>query len=220
MTRSSALHTAIALFREPTRVKHTRSAELPDDISFLLRLVSRDQEAIEHAVGVSQRPADFVVAAAEFFTEQILLAPSADSYRTLGGSPDVPREKLRWHMVMLLKWLHPDAGCDETRAMLAVRVTRAWNNLKTQERRASYDANRPEVAARALLRHAASVRKTQGPYRSKPGPRLHPRWPDTPRPELDDVASTSVVVPTAPKAGMPGLFSTLLGFFHIKLRRV
>lgn len=218
----SALQAAIALFREPTRVRNTRNLAIPEDVSFLLRVVSRDEQAISEAVRVSQRSVDFVIAAAEFYIEQILFAPQADSYRTLGAHSDMPREKLRLHMVMLLKWLHPDAGSDEARAALAVRVTKAWNDLKTQEKRAVYDADRPDVAARALLRQAASKRKARhgAPRRPPMVPRpyfVSRPHPTPPRPAVEENAPPRA---SPAKSGSSGLLAFLLGFFHIKLRRV
>jgi hypothetical protein len=42
-------------------------------------------------------------------------------------------------MAILLRWLHPDRDRYAERDAFAVRVTRAWNNLKTPEQRAAYD---------------------------------------------------------------------------------
>lgn len=145
-------------------------------------------------------------------------APQADSYRTLGATPDTPREKMRSHMVMLLKWLHPDAGPDEARSVLAVRVTKAWNNVKTEERRAVYDADRPEVAARALLRQAATMRKTrQGQQRRQMIARPYLKRSEASPAEADGSVPER---PSSAKAAPSGLLALLLGFFHIKLRRV
>ena len=46
-------------------------------------------------------------------------------------------------MALLLRWTHPDADRAGTRAAFASRITKAWENLKTQERRDSYDASHP-----------------------------------------------------------------------------
>jgi hypothetical protein len=45
-------------------------------------------------------------------------------------------------MALLLRWLHPDHDPQGARSVFAGRVTRAWNDLKTQERRATYDQSR------------------------------------------------------------------------------
>ncbi|MDQ0393061.1 hypothetical protein [Labrys monachus] len=221
MTVPTALQSAIALFREPTRVKHSRSRDLPDDISFLLRVVSGDEQAIEEAALLSQRSTDFVIAASEFFIEQILFAPNADSYRCLGATPDASREKLRWHMVMLLKWLHPDTQPEETRAVLAVRVTKAWNSVKTQERRTAYDDDRPEASARVLLRRAASIRRAHDLRVARPGGRApHPKQPDMQQPNPTGTASGSMPVPATRRTESHGLLALVLSFFQTKLKGV
>ena len=56
-------------------------------------------------------------------------------------------------MALLLKWLHPDVDHSASHASLAKRVTMAWDNLKTAERRAAYDAERrPSAKGRASRR--------------------------------------------------------------------
>ena len=80
--------------------------------------------------------------AAAFFIEQILLAPGADSYRVLGGNAQASNSDLRRNMALLLRWLHPDMEHNGTgdRSVFAARITLAWEDLKTAERRAAYDA--------------------------------------------------------------------------------
>lgn len=50
-------------------------------------------------------------------------------------------------MALLLKILHPDHYQNVQRSIFAGRVTEAWNNLKTLERRNTYDAERDTHAA-------------------------------------------------------------------------
>ena len=85
------------------------------------------------------RSRETVREAAAFFVEQILLFPDADSYRVLGARPDATNGELRRNMALLLRWLHPDLDRLGERSVLAIRVTRAWNDLKTQQHRAAYD---------------------------------------------------------------------------------
>ena len=42
-------------------------------------------------------------------------------------------------MALLLRWLHPDIDQKGERSVFAARVTKAWSDLKTPERRAAYD---------------------------------------------------------------------------------
>jgi DnaJ-class molecular chaperone len=80
--------------------------------------------------------------AAVFFIEQILFAPDADSYRVLGVGPRATPGELRRNMALLLRWLHPDLDPQATHSTFACKVTGAWNDLKTAERRAAYDRSR------------------------------------------------------------------------------
>ena len=85
------------------------------------------------------RSRDVVRQAATFFIEQILFAPDADSYRVLGASPQASAGELRRNVALLLRWLHPDRDPQGERSIFVSRVTAAWNDLKTPERRAAYD---------------------------------------------------------------------------------
>ena len=57
----------------------------------------------------------------------------------LGAGPEATFGELRRNMALLLRWLHPDHDRRGERAVFAARVTRAWSDLKTQERREMYD---------------------------------------------------------------------------------
>jgi curved DNA-binding protein CbpA len=85
------------------------------------------------------RSHDEIHEAAAFFIEQVLLHPNADSYRVLGATPEATTAELRRNMALLMRWLHPDKDPEGRRSMFVNRVTRAWDDLKTADRRASYD---------------------------------------------------------------------------------
>ena len=142
MGHASSLKLAIDLMHSPSRVHSIRSAPLPNDVLVLLRIVAGDEQAISEAVNSEARSREFIREAAGFFIEQILLDPSADSYRVLGCKPETPYRDLRNNMVHLLRWLHPDGHRQNQRVVFAARVTRAWDNVKTQERRDAYDRSR------------------------------------------------------------------------------
>jgi curved DNA-binding protein CbpA len=105
----------------------------------LLRIAAGDEEAIGEATEVAGRSRDVVREAVAFFIEQILLSPDADSYRVLGANPEATSAELRRNMALLLRWLHPDLDPHAGRSVFATRVTLAWNDLKTSDRRAAYD---------------------------------------------------------------------------------
>jgi hypothetical protein len=60
-----------------------------------------------------------------------------------------------------LRWLHPDLDANGARSIFAHRVTEAWNNLKTPERRAAYDAQRQTAASRKKGKSAGRSQRAQ-----------------------------------------------------------
>jgi hypothetical protein len=139
MDQDETLKVAIDLLHLPSQVRRIRSAPLPGGISVLLRIVSGDETVTKLAaesIGCSPETAR---EAAMFFVEQILLFPGADSYRVLGATTEATNRELRRNMTLLLRWLHPDLDRHSERSAFTARVTRAWNDLKTRDRRADYD---------------------------------------------------------------------------------
>jgi hypothetical protein len=184
MSDRMALKTAIELMHVPSEVRLLRSKPLPNDVQILLRIAAGEEEAESAAIALTGRSRQAVREAATFFIEQILFAPESDSYRVLGASPEASATKLRTNVALLLRWLHPDLDSDGERSIFIGRVTAAWNDLKTPERRVAYDAtlqssadskshhrkrsrsgrrgrsskyNRDGVDARGFLRRALSI---------------------------------------------------------------
>jgi hypothetical protein len=169
MKHASALKLALELMHQPSLARLIRSRLLPADVTFLLRIASGDEIAIRQAAEMSGRSRDVVREAADFFIEQILLYRGANSYRVLGTTARAPYSELRRNMALLLKWLHPDSDRRNHRAVLASRVTCAWDDLKTQERRAAYDRMQHESQPKASGHsrrsggRAASIRTGRNP---------------------------------------------------------
>jgi hypothetical protein len=161
MTReSAALRIALDLVRVPWRVRLLKAERLPQGVPLLLRIAAGDREAETEAAAMSDKSPDAVREAAAFYIEQILLCPEADSYRVLGASPDADSGELRRNMALLTRWLHPDMDRHGERAVFVGRVTKAWNDLKTPERRAAYDERkRRQHAASSLNGQARRVRR-------------------------------------------------------------
>jgi hypothetical protein len=160
---AATVRRAVDLMFLPGQVKIIRSDPLPDDVSVLLRIAAGDQEATRQAAISVSQSCDVVRKAAAFFIEQGLFFPGADSYRVLGAGPEAPNGELRRNMTLLLRWLHPDLDPIGERSVFTARVTGAWNDLKTPERRAAYDRLRHMSAAdKMLLRKKATPRKKQG----------------------------------------------------------
>jgi DnaJ-domain-containing protein 1 len=126
---------------------------LPSGITLLLELATGEANALRSAQSLSKRSPEVLQSAAEFFIEQVLFAPAADSYRILGATPRATRRELRKHMALLMKWLHPDKLGLVTqepsidRSRFVHRVTQAWQDLKTEDRRAAYDRALADQAA-------------------------------------------------------------------------
>ena len=156
----SAVSSAVDLMNLPSRVRGARSEPLPGDVALLLRLAAGDSDAEQQAAAITERPPEVNRRAAAFFIEQILLSPDADSYRILGGTSTTSSEDLRRNMALLVRWLHPDIEASGERSIFARRVTAAWEDVKTPERRAAYDAT--QLATQA---HKASLKPERG---SKP----------------------------------------------------
>ena len=146
---ATALQTALVLLHAPTQIRIVRVAPLPEASQFLLRIAVGDQDALAQAAKISDRNERQLQKAASFFIEQVLLAPDSDSYRVLGGRQQSTIAELRRNLALLLRLLHPDVGMNKEQSRFAARVTRAWEDIKTPERRLSYDS-RPKQKSQRL----------------------------------------------------------------------
>ena len=147
MEDATALRLAMELVHMPSRARALRAAAVPAGVLLVLEIAAGDETATTRAIVLTDRPRDVVRNAAAFFIEQILLYPDADSYRVLGAGRSATAVELRRNMAMLLRWLHPDMSLLAERSLFAGRVTQAWEDLKTPERRAAYDAGERAIAA-------------------------------------------------------------------------
>lgn len=164
MSGSTALRTAVELVHMPTRARLLRREPLPDGVVDLLRIAAGEDDAIRSASTALERPADVVRQAAEFFIEQVLLAPESDSYRVLGADPTAPSAELRRNLGLLLKWLHPDLERGAEHALYVNRVTQAWDDLKTQDKRTSYDERTDAARVRMVPQRGDAPRDRSGSY--------------------------------------------------------
>lgn len=166
MSERMALKLAIDLMHVPSQVRFLRSEPLPDGVLMLLRVAAGDEEADRTAIELTGRSRETVRHAATFFIEQILFAPEADSYRVLGSGPQASASELRRNAGLLLKWLHPDLDPRGERSIFVGRVTAAWNDLKTPDRRAAYDeqcrARASQGRSRSRRRAARALRRRDG----------------------------------------------------------
>ena len=146
-----AMRVAIDSFQVPSRLHKCKAEELPEGMDLLLRLVSGDEAAKFEVSTVSGRSMETVGAAAEFFVEQVLFSKNSDAYRVLGSTRGAPLELLRRNMNMLAKWSHPNGTKEGQHHYPALRLTEAWNHLKTPERRAEYDRQLDQLLAKGMI---------------------------------------------------------------------
>jgi hypothetical protein len=147
MREETAVELAVGLLRLPSRARALRDAPLPRDVDALLNIVAGEGRTRTDAARLTGLTEGKVGDAASFYIEQILLHPDADSYRALGASAEATNDQLRRNMALLLKWLHPDHEANGERTIYVGRVTNAWNNIKTAERRRAYDTTRKRASA-------------------------------------------------------------------------
>ena len=136
MLKRTAIEQAVDLLRMPSLAVSMRRFSLPPDVSLMLRVLARLPEAEAEAMRLTGEPLAMLGEAAEFYVIQIMFHSQSDSYRILGVHPDASREEIWVNMAALLRWLHPDVNSGETRGVLATKVLRAWDGVKTPERRA------------------------------------------------------------------------------------
>jgi DnaJ domain len=162
----AALRVAIDLIQMPSRARMIRQAPLPDGMTLLLRIAAMEPEAASEGATLTGRSEQSVKDAAAFFVEQVMLAPDADSYRVLGASPQASATDLRRNMALLVRWLHPDkkiAGAiSPDRASYVGRVTYAWDDLKTPDRRAAYDLTRRDDK-KSITKFGQALKKSRRP---------------------------------------------------------
>lgn len=166
-----ALRAAIDLYLMPSRLRAMQSAPLPRDVGRILAIAADEGDQMVSAMMQTGRSESDVRLAVGFFIEHVLLSSDANSYRLLGCERTASAADLRRNMVLLMRWLHPDRQSDGVRSGNAQRVTIAWENLKSPERRAKYDmtldqAERVRSERRGSRLHHAGRRPGRGLTRS------------------------------------------------------
>jgi hypothetical protein len=162
MSDRMALKVAVDLLHVPSRIRVVRTGPLPEGVPMLLRIAAGERESEQEAAVLMDRPPELIREAAMFFIEQILFAPDADSYRVLGRNPQATPDELRRNVALLLRWLHPDLDPRGERSVFVGRVTAAWNNLKTPERRAAYDEEHQRHAQSKSKSRSKSAKSRNG----------------------------------------------------------
>lgn len=217
MAAHAALHLALAMAKTPSLVRTARRSPLPQGMTLLLELAAGDGDALQDAGAATSQSDESLRAAAGFFIEQILLTNNADSYRVLAAGPDAPASKLRRHMALLLKWLHPDVAANNAteegidRSLFANRVTDAWEDLKTEERRAAYALKHPPKKLPRRNKLSAAANGKAGGREAKRSLSRHSKSNQMAKPGKDRRRIRRL---TIQPLGNEGLISRLVLFFR------
>jgi len=154
MRSPEAIAAALGMLSYPRMASRARHIPLPRGITFLLEVAAADPDAMADAAAITGQTEATLRKAAGFFIEQVMLDERSDFYRLLGTSSSASSEELRRHMALIMRWLHPDLITDHerdgglNRSLYATRVLAAWEALKTDARRAAYDAKREKEGLR------------------------------------------------------------------------
>lgn len=153
MNEASAVRAALQLLHMPSSVRFVREAPLPNDLVKVLQIAAREPEALASAEETTGRDGETLVAAARFYIEQVMWHPRADHFRLLGAPVGAATAILKRNLALLMTWLHPDSATPDSQYATHVsRITAAWNDLKTPERRQAYEALLEREAREAALR--------------------------------------------------------------------
>lgn len=155
---SDALALMLALHRAPALGAHLRMRELPADVLQVIRIAAGDERAAEEAASMTGLGRPELHEAAVLYLQQVLFCEDADSYRTLGVAPDADAGRLKEHHRWLIHWLHPDRDGGDGLSVFAERINRAWNDLRTQDRRQLYDRQRSDHQAAAVVARATALK--------------------------------------------------------------
>ncbi|MBG0809348.1 hypothetical protein IY145_08150 [Methylosinus sp. H3A] len=116
----------------PPMAARAREQPLPDDVLEVIRIAAGCEETLDLAARLFGRDKSYVKAAAEFYVQQMLFFPAADSHRILGVRPGASRDDMRKHMRWLMIWLHPDHAHAEWKTVFARRVLAAWRDAQNR----------------------------------------------------------------------------------------
>jgi len=121
-----------------------RSRRLPEGLTFLLRILSGEREALVEVQQMTGLDEKAIISIVEFYVLQVMLFRGASSRRILGVEAGEERSQIRRHMGYLMNWLHPDREANKRRMAFARRVLDSWHQI---ERGAEEDERRPRSTA-------------------------------------------------------------------------
>jgi len=175
MAGPSAIFLALDLVRSPILASVMREHALPGDVLALIRIAAGSDEALRDASEATGKDPSLLRKAAVFYIQQVLWARNGDCYRALGVSAEADQKEMAEHLRWFMKWLHPDRRAGALNDLYAQRVLKAWDQVKTPQRRESYDqtlraANRAPQLRQRRRREPTSLPLIPwvGPSKSQP----------------------------------------------------
>ena len=163
---NEAFDLMLGVYRSPMRAALLPGRALPAQLYDVLRLAGSDADAVAAAHEATGLDDAELAEAAALLLHQLLFFDGADHYRVLGADPDVEAEDLKRHYRALMRWLHPDRDPDNLNSVFAERVNRAWSALRTPQRRADYDRQRPPPDVPASTAAVAVWQPVEQPWLS------------------------------------------------------
>lgn len=171
----TALEWALALLRAPAERYRLRQRPLPPGVGELLAVAANvAPEEAELAAVRLRESVEMLREAARFYAREVLFHAEADPYRMLGVPDDASVEEIKTHHRLLQAWLHPDREQSGDDSVFAARINTAWNQLRSSERRAAYDAEQ------ATVRLTAGVEIEMAGVATPPAGLWHPPPPTAP----------------------------------------
>lgn len=138
--KGNALEWALALLHAPGERYALRQKTLPAGMDRLLGVAAGMlPEDLAAAAHTFNQPEPVIREAAQFYAREVLFFPQASAYRVLGVEADADAEQIKAHHRLLQHWLHPDRLRSQDDAVFAARVNAAWNQLRSPQRRRTYD---------------------------------------------------------------------------------
>lgn len=175
---NDAFDLMLGVYRAPLRAALLRGRALPRQIIEVIRVAAGDTEAVADARRSTGLDAGELAEAAALLLHYLLFFDGADHYRVLGVAADADDEQIKRHYRALMRWLHPDRNPDNLHSVFAERVNRAWNALRTPQRRADYDRDRyagDDVPAHIAAARAAAVARSVPNWKAEGRPWLSGR---------------------------------------------
>lgn len=158
---SDILSLIMAVYKDPIRYRGIvqTQAELPWDLTAVLRIASGEGRDVQHCPAAPGIDAENLQKAAVFFIEQACFFPEANYYRVLGLLCDADADRIKQHHRLLMRIFHPDrqTSWGAWTDGYARRINQAYNVLRRSDKRRSYDRSLNGLERRSSLKVASKA---------------------------------------------------------------